>query len=290
MGWRQFVMNLESLDPDRVAAAFSALGALSVTMTDAGDEPLLEPLPGETPLWRDTRVTALFDGDADLDQIADRLCHSLGLTSLPGHHFETLDDRAWEREWLRDFGPMRFGEHLWIVPGDAPAPDGVVVRLDPGLAFGTGTHPTTALCLEWLEQAGVEDRQVLDFGCGSGILGIAALRLGAANVLATDIDLQAISATRQNAARNGVETALRATTEPAPQSAEFDIIVANILAGTLIDNVDLVRDAAKPGGKIALAGILADQVDEVISAYRPYFDFDAPTFREEWALVTGRRK
>ncbi len=292
MGWRQFVMNLESLDPGRVAAAFSALGALSVTMTDAGDEPLLEPLPGETPLWRDTRITALFDGDADLEQIAQRLRHSLGLAALPGHHFEDLEDRAWEREWLRDFGPMRFGERLWIVPGDDPAPDpgGVVVRLDPGLAFGTGTHPTTALCLEWLENAGVQAQQVLDFGCGSGILGIAALRLGAANVLATDVDLQAISATRQNAARNGVEAALRATTDPAPESAEFDIVVANILAGTLIDNVERVRDAAKPGGKIALSGILADQVDAVIGAYRPFFDVDAPIFREEWALLTGRRK
>lgn len=292
MGWRQFVMKLESLDPDRVAAAFSSLGALSVTMTDAGDEPLLEPLPGETPLWRDTLITALFDGDADLEKVADRLRHSLGLAALPGHHFEDLDDRAWEREWLRDFGPMRFGDHLWIVPGDDPAPDpdGVIVRLDPGLAFGTGTHPTTALCLEWLEKADVRKRQVLDFGCGSGILGIAALRLGAANVLATDIDLQAISATRQNAARNSVEAALRATTDPVPESAEFDIVVANILAGTLIDNVEPVRDAVKPGGKIALSGILAGQVDEVISAYRPFFDLDAPTYLEEWALLTGRRK
>jgi ribosomal protein L11 methyltransferase len=177
VGWRQFVMNLESLDPDRVDAAFSALGALSVTMTDAGDDPVLEPGPGETPLWSQTLITALFEADTDLDAVADGLRASLDLDELPDFHFEDLDDRPWECEWLKDFRPMRFGERLWVIPGDDPAPEaeGIVVRLDPGLAFGTGTHPTTALCLEWLESTGVDGRTVFDFGCGSGILGIAAL-------------------------------------------------------------------------------------------------------------------
>jgi len=284
-------MNLEALDPDRVEAALSALGALAVTMTDAGDDPVLEPLPGETPLWSRTRITALFDGDTDLDAIAVRLRSTLEVDDLPGFHFEELIDRPWEREWLRDFRPMRFGERLWVIPGDEPAPDpaGIVVRLDPGLAFGTGTHPTTALCLEWLESAGVDGKTVFDFGCGSGILGIAALKLGAAGVTATDIDLQAISATLQNAARNGVESRLQATRRPDTEPAGFDLVIANILAGTLIDNVELVRDATKPGGKIALSGILAGQVDEVSDAYRTYFDLESPRFLEDWALLSGSR-
>ena len=174
MRWQQFVMNLGSLDPERVEAALSALGALSVTLTDAGDEPVLEPLPGETPLWSNTRVTALFDSGANLESVPGELRAALDLDRLPDYHVEELEDQAWEKAWLKDFGPMQFGKSLWIVPGDVESPvvDAVIVRLDPGLAFGTGTHPTTALCLEWLEGSDLHARTVFDFGCGSGVLGI----------------------------------------------------------------------------------------------------------------------
>ena len=291
MGWHQLVMILDSLDPDRVEEAFLTLGALAVTLSDAGDDPVLEPPPGETPLWSQTKVTVLFSGNANLKDVPQKLQTLLDVDTLPSHHFEELDDRQWEREWLKDFGPMRFGERLWIVPGDDPAPDpdGVIVRLDPGLAFGTGTHATTALCLEWLERTALGDKTVFDFGCGSGILGVAALKLGARHVLAVDIDAQAVAATRENATRNAVDRNLVATKRIEPLSDHFDIVVANILAGTLVDNVDLIRDTVAPGGRLALSGILAGEADEISETYRQYFDLDERVSREEWVLVSGRK-
>jgi len=288
----QLVMDLGSLDPDRVEAALVEYGALSVTLSDAGDEPVLEPAPGETPLWPDTRLTALFDGDADLRSLPDRLRAELSVTSLPSCHVETLEDRAWEREWLRDFGPMQFGERLWIVPEglSGPGDEAVVVRLDPGLAFGTGTHPTTALCLEWLAGQTLGGRSVYDFGCGSGILAIAALLLGADTALCVDIDLQAVTATRQNARKNGVGDRLTATSDTGPPAGTFDVVVANILAGTLIGNADQICRAALAGGRIALSGILANQVGDVTKAFRDRIDFDPPAMRDDWALLSGTRK
>ena len=292
MEWQQFVMKLESLDADRVEAALLASGALSVTLTDAGDEPVLEPAPGETPLWNDTRVTALFDGNINLDNLGAKLQAELGVTSLPPCHVETLADRAWEREWLKDFQPMPFGERLWVVPGDMAAPghaDSVVVRLDPGLAFGTGTHATTALCLEWLDGLDLRGASVYDVGCGSGILGIAALKLGASDVLGVDIDLQAITATRQNAVRNGVADCLEASDDVTTPDRQFDVVLANILAGTLIDNADRIGSAVRVGGRLALSGILANQVADVKAAFCDGFDFDPPVTRHEWALLAGTR-
>lgn len=291
MTWRQFVMNLEALDPGRVEAALSDWGALSVTFTNAGDDPVLEPAPGETPLWTDTRVTALFDADTSLDGLQHTLQKALGISRLPENHFEELDDRPWEREWLHDFAPMQFGRRLWVIPGDETPPDpaAVNIRLDPGLAFGTGTHPTTALCLEWLERADIEGKSLFDFGCGSGILSVAALKLGAQCVLAVDIDLQAVTATRQNAARNEVSARLTVSDGYDGSREAFDVVVANILAGTLIENAELIHDAVRPGGNIALSGILAGQVGEVCDAFRQSFDLDEPVFREEWALLSGVR-
>ena len=284
-------MNLESLDPEQVESALLGLGALSVTFTDAGDEPVLEPLPGETPLWTDTSVTALFDAPADLDGLPDRLRAALNLESLPPSRIEVLADRDWEREWLKDFGPMQFGDKLWVAPHGAHVPaSAVVVRLDPGLAFGTGTHPTTALCLEWLDELKPRDRAVLDFGCGSGILAIAALKLGARSATAVDIDLQAVTATRQNAGENSVLDRLYAGTEMPPGSRTYDVVVANILAGTLVDCAPLIAAAAGKGAAIAMSGILADQVDVVTAAYTDAVDFHAPVLRDGWALVTGTKK
>jgi ribosomal protein L11 methyltransferase len=284
-------MNLESLDPERVESALLDNGALSVTLTDAGDDPVLEPAPGETPLWTRTRVTALFDAASDVSKLPDRLRNLLDISDLPAHHFETLEDRVWEREWLSDFGPMQFGKHLWVIPGEeaAPADDAVVVRLDPGLAFGTGTHATTALCLGWLDDTDLAGKTVFDFGCGSGILGIAALKLGASHVEAVDIDLQAVSATRQNAERNGVAGTLQVGSDTRQATGDFDIIVANILAGTLIDNAGAICDLSRRDGRIALSGILTHQADSVINAFRERVTFDPPAVMGEWVLLTGKR-
>ena len=289
MDWRQFVMNLESIDPDHIEAVLMENGAQSVTLTDAGDNPVLEPAPGETPLWANTRITALFDAHADFDALREILLASLQLDELPPNHIEDLADRAWEREWLKDFGPMRFGTKLWVVPGesDVPPADSVVVKLDPGLAFGTGTHPTTAMCLEWLDGIDLNGRSIFDFGCGSGILSVAALKLGASRAEAVDIDLQAVSATRQNAERNDVGDRLVTNTEVPDR--QFDVVVANILAGTLIENTDLICRHLKPGGNLALSGILVGQAESVLEAFDDHIDFAAPITLNEWALLSGTR-
>lgn len=289
MDWRQFVMNLESIDPDHIEAVLMENGAQSVTLTDAGDNPVLEPAPGETPLWANTRITALFDAHADFDALREILLASLQLDELPPNHIEDLADRAWEREWLKDFGPMRFGTKLWVVPGesDVPPADSVVVKLDPGLAFGTGTHPTTAMCLEWLDGIDLNGRSIFDFGCGSGILSVAALKLGASRAEAVDIDLQAVAATRQNAERNDVGDRLVTNTEVPDR--QFDVVVANILAGTLIENTDLICRHLKPGANLALSGILVGQAESVLDAFDDHIDFAAPITLNEWALLSGTR-
>lgn len=296
MDWLQFVMNLDSLDPADVEDAFLRLGACSVTLSDAGDDPVLEPGPGETPLWSNTRITGLFPGDVDLDIFRAALQNELGVERLPAHRIETLEDRAWEREWLRDFGPMRFGQRLWICPTshEPPGGDAVVVRLDPGLAFGTGTHPTTALCLEWLDGIDLAGKTVLDYGCGSGILAIAALKLGAASATGMDIDPQAVIASRQNAADNGVAENLALAGDDAGIEGRFDVIVANILAGPLVQFADSITSRLAGRGMLALSGVLCEQAHDVRAAYAPWIEFDEPAFREQdgqtWSRLTGKRR
>jgi len=289
MEWRQFVMNLETIDPDRIEAALLENGALSVTLTDAGNDPVLEPAPGKTPLWKDTRITALFDASMDFERLKASLRASLDIDELPANRMELLADRAWEREWLKDFGPMQFGRRLWIVPGDAfmPPAGAVDVRLDPGLAFGTGTHPTTAMCLEWLDGIDLAGTEIFDFGCGSGILSVAALKLGASHADAVDIDLQAVTATRQNAERNGVQE--RITAGISVPTRQFDVVIANILAGTLVENVDLICASLRPGGRLALSGVLTSQVESVRNAYQEFIDFASPVTLDEWAMLSGTR-
>jgi ribosomal protein L11 methyltransferase len=284
-------MSLETLDPDSVERALVEYGALSVTLSDGGDEPLLEPAPGETPLWTDTRITALFDAGIDLDALPDHLTGALNTDQLPAYGTETLADRPWEREWLKDFGPMQFGKRLWIVPGDQPDPagDAITVRLDPGLAFGTGTHATTALCLEWLDGLELGGKRVFDFGCGSGILGIAALKLGADSVDAIDIDLQAITATRQNAERNGVADRMAASSLLPSDDAGYDVVIANILAGTLIEQASLIVAAMADGGRVALSGILNAQADAVMAAFGDHVAFAPAATRDGWVMLSGKR-
>ena len=288
-------MDLETLQPDAVEEIFARYGASSTTLTDAGDQPVLEPPPGETPLWADMRITGLFAADTDFAALQADLQSALGLDDLPRHEITDLEDRDWEREWLKDFGPMQFGERLWICPSNATVdtPGAAVVLLDPGLAFGTGTHPTTALCLEWLDALDLDNKQMLDYGCGSGVLAIAALKLGCARATAMDIDPQAMRATLDNAASNDVRDRIIVSNHAGGVAGQFDVVVANILAGPLIELAESIASHVRGGCLLALSGILSEQVGEVLEAYQPWIEFDEPEYREQdgqsWARLNGRR-
>ena len=288
-------MDLGNLDAEAVEDVLARHGAQSITLSDAGEDPQFEPAPGETPLWRESRIAGLFAADTDFDAMRGDLLVALGVGELPAHEVTDLADRPWEREWLRHFKPMRFGERLWICPGDmaAESVDAVVVRLDPGLAFGTGTHATTALCLEWLDSLDLPGKTVLDIGCGSGVLAIAALKLGADAATATDIDPQALRATEDNATRNGVAGRLDVAASDPVISARFDVVIANILAGPLLENADSISARVGDGCLLALSGILSEQVDDVRQAYSYRILFDEPAYRvqdgQTWARLTGRR-
>lgn len=287
-------MHLETLDGERVEEVLERHGALAVTYSDAADDPVLEPLPGETPLWRESCVTGLFDADADMEALTRDLEQSLRLSALPPYRIEALDDRAWEREWLRDFEPMRFGRRLWVFPVDAEDTTGsgeaIIIRLDPGLAFGTGTHATTALCLEKLDGLALTGTQVLDYGCGSGILAIGALLLGAARATGYDIDPQAVTATMNNAKQNRVDDRLAATLQRSELGGAYEVVIANILARPLVEMAGDIGARVEDGGTLILSGILESQADAVAEAYADRFDFDRATIREGWACLSGTRR
>ena len=288
MGWLQLRLVATADRAEAVEDALLAAGALSVTLGDHGDVPILEPGVGETPLWPEVDVVALFDETSDRAAVAAVLAALLDESpaTLPWEH---LEDRAWEREWLQHFAPIRFGEHFWVCPGGSEVRDAgaVVMHLDPGLAFGTGTHQTTALCLEWLATHRLGGLDVIDYGCGSGILGVAALLLGAAHVRAVDIDPQAILATRDNAARNGIDATRLAVGEPALLDAApaADLLLANILAGPLIELAPRLAALVAPGGRAVLSGVLATQAEAVSTAYLPWFDHVATVLRDEWCRI-----
>lgn len=292
MAWLSLQLALDQLDPEQVEAALLAAGAVSVTYEDAGDEPIYEPDPEQMPLWSRTRMTGLFAADTDMDAVRVMLLAKLGLPRLPAHQITPLEDRAWEREWLKDFKPMRFGRRVWICPTAyaPPEPEAVNIVLDPGLAFGTGTHPTTALCLERLDRANLAGRDVIDYGCGSGVLAIAAAKLGARRVWAVDNDPQALLATRDNAARNGVERIIEVCAPDGLLVKPADFVVANILAGPLVSLASRLAALVKPGGELALSGILADQERDIRTAYAPWFDIEGVAHRDEWLRVDARRR
>ena len=292
MPFLELSLELGPRDPAPFEDALFELGAISVTLEDAADEPVLEPAPGATPLWPTVRLKALFEGPTHGPAVAalDRRLRAR-LPQGPEPALRIVEDRPWEREWLRDFRPMRFGRRLWICPGGEPAgeADAVRVELDPGLAFGTGTHATTRLCLEWLDGQPLEGATLIDYGCGSGVLGIAAARLGAGRVIALDIDPQALIATRDNALRNSVTIeVLPAATRPVP-GAPADVLVANILAGPLAGLAPHFAALVRPGGRLALSGILEPQVPAVTEANRPWFDIGLTATLDGWALLSGRR-
>jgi ribosomal protein L11 methyltransferase len=295
MPFLQLTLPIGAADPAPFEDALLAAGATSITLEDAGDDPVLEPLPGTTPLWPRVRIKALFDACADPDAVLCELRSALAMP-LPDARFEHIADRAWEREWLKDFRPMRFGQRLWICPGgqrpqlsESGARE-CLVELDPGLAFGTGTHPTTALCLEWLDGTPLQGKFVIDYGCGSGVLAIAALKLGAAGALAVDIDPQALLATRDNAARNGVAERLTVAAPEEAQHAPVDVLLANILAEPLLELAPTFAERVAAGGSVVLSGILHSQAAPVASRYAAWFDMRPPIVREDWALLYGVRR
>ena len=291
MHWLQLSIDTTEAQAPLLELIFENLGALSITLGDAGDQPLLEPRPGEEHIWHDTRVTGLFPAERDADELRSALNQALNADVTRSLHLERLADRPWERVWLDDFHPMQFGRRLWICPdGQLPdAADAVVVELDPGLAFGTGTHPTTALCLEWLEQCDLRGKHLVDYGCGSGILAIAALRLGAERAIAVDYDPQAIQATRDNALKNQVAERLDTYLPDELPSLTADLLVANILAEPLIELAPRLCRLLKIGAEFALSGILNEQLESVAGAYSECGDLERPRISDDWVLLSGRK-
>jgi ribosomal protein L11 methyltransferase len=284
-------LDLDGLDADRVEEACLEFGAVAVSYTDQRDDPILEPAPGEFRLWPHARLQALFPFDTSPQELVAGLSHVLRVPS-ERLTIETLADRVWEREWLRDFHPMCFGRRLWVAPHHAHVhtPGAVIVRLDPGLAFGTGTHATTAMCLAWLDQYAQEGQLAIDYGCGSGVLAVAATKLGARAAYAFDIDPQALTATHDNATANGVESRVHVVDADSALPAGADILLANILCGPLCDLAPRFGALTRPGGHIVLAGLLDAQADEVASAHAPWFDFEPFATRDGWTALAGARK
>ncbi len=287
--WLALSLDLNDLDPAVAEEACFDAGAVSVTLSDAADDAILEPKPGEVRLWPQTVLKALFPaetaGPATLVELAAAL--QLPMERIRAEH---VRNRVWEREWLKDFHAMRFGRRLWIVPSHEtpPAdPAAVAVRLDPGLAFGTGTHPSTALCLTWLDAHLAAGSGVIDYGCGSGVLALAAAKLGATRVDGYDIDPQALIATADNAAANGVAGHIFIHETAATLPTTADVVLANILAGTLIELAADLSARVRPGGHLVLAGILKQQVHEVRAAYSPWLDLKVFAERDDWAALAS---
>ncbi|PBP91837.1 50S ribosomal protein L11 methyltransferase [Pseudomonas syringae] len=292
MPWLQVRLAISPEQAETYEDALLEVGAVSVTFMDAEDQPIFEPELNTTPLWAHTHLLALFEADTNAEMALAHLSLLTG-EELPEHSAEVIEDQDWERSWMDNFQPMCFGKRLWIVPSwhAAPQPDAVNLLLDPGLAFGTGTHPTTALCLEWLDGQDLEGCNVLDLGCGSGILAIAALLLGAEQAVGTDIDVQALEASRDNAGRNNIAAErfpLYLPEDLPPQQA--DVLVANILAGPLVSLAPQLATLIRTGGRLALSGILAEQGEEVAAAYAESFDLDPIANRDGWVRITGRRR
>ncbi|WP_417535839.1 50S ribosomal protein L11 methyltransferase [Methylophaga sp.] len=287
MAWIQFICNTTSDKAYALSDAFSECGAVAVTFEDDADQPIYEPDLGTTPLWTATRIVALFDAETNPDDVGNML--STLITDPPSYRVEAVEDKDWEREWMDNFHPIQFGERLWICPSwhTPPAADAVNIMLDPGLAFGTGTHPTTALCLNWLDQADLKGKYVIDYGCGSGILAIAAALLGAERVIGVDTDPQALEATRANAARNGVE--IEAYLPGDCPDEPCDLLLANILAGPLQTLAPLFANLAKPNAEIVLSGILQVQAEEVSESYQAWFDMQPAVVKEDWIRLSGTR-
>jgi ribosomal protein L11 methyltransferase len=287
--WLQLLVVSGRAQAEALEDAMLACGAVSVTLMDDADTPILEPGVGETPLWDCIKISALFETDADQSAIDNHLQNAgVAATNL---HWETVADQPWERAWMEHFEPIQCGERLWICPSWREPPDASAVNLilDPGLAFGSGTHPTTFLCLQWLDQTDLAGKTVVDYGCGSGILGIAALLLGAQHVIAIDNDPQALLATEDNLARNGLDPSRLTLCLPdAIPAVEAEVVVANILAAPLIELADNIAALTAPGGRLCLSGLMSHQAEAVSAAY-PHFLFDPLGILEDWVRLAATK-
>jgi ribosomal protein L11 methyltransferase len=291
MPFVELSLDLQGLAADAAEEASFTSGALSVTLTDSRDDAVLEPAPGEIRLWPATRLQALFAADTDPARITADLAQQLGID--PGRiQLRLVADRLWEREWLKDFHAMSFGTRLWVCPHHEVVadPEAVVVRLDPGLAFGTGTHATTAMCLSWLDAHPPVDARVVDFGCGSGILAIAALKLGARCAWCYDIDPQALLATGENALANGVAAATVICENIEGLPAAPDVVLANILSGPLCVLAERFASWVQPGGRVILSGLMEHQEAEVTAAYGAWFDTSPIAVRDGWVALQALRR
>lgn len=291
MPWIQLKVDIKEEEAESVGNLMSGNGAQAVTFMDAKDNPVYEPKLGELTLWPTTTVIGLFEADHDMQGVIKRMSQAKVLGEDFAHKLDQLEDKDWEREWMDNFKPMQFGEKLWICPSwcDIPDPNAVNIMLDPGLAFGTGTHPTTSLCLQWLDKQDLSDKTVLDFGCGSGILGIAAIKLGAKRVIGVDIDPQALDATRENARRNDCEADFELYLPQDQPDEAVDVVLANILAGPLRELRQLIASQCKPGGDVVLSGILETQADELNELYNEFFTMKSPVFLSEWSRLSGKK-
>ncbi len=291
MPFLELHLRLRASEQPLVEAAIEAQGSLAITLLDAEDVPILEPGVGETPLWPELTLTALFPVEVDKLDLLVALDEDIPAHILHTAKFAHVDDKDWTRVWMDTYQPMQFGKRLWIVPTThtPPDPDAVNIRLDPGLAFGTGTHPTTAMCLAWLDGLDLQGKTVLDFGCGSGILAIAALKLGAARAYGVDNDPQALIASQENAYRNGVHERFTVLSDKDSAPPPCDVLVANILLPPLLALKKLLAAGCKPGALAAFSGMLAGQDSELVPAYQGYFEGLETLQQGDWIRVAGRR-
>lgn len=292
MTWWQFSLNCRASELDQVEDLLLQLGASSLSIADAGDEPIYEPLPGTTPLWQESVLTATFDAAADPETLWQQISSALPPHLTADLRRHGLEERDWEEAYKNHFQPIQCAQDLWIVPSWSTPPDprATIIELDPGLAFGTGSHPTTALCLAWLAANRPGGSSVIDYGCGSGILAIAAVKLGAAAVTALDIDKQALAATEANLRANRVDRSRVRVIDPGDiDDKPADLLIANILAGLLVELEPRFAALVKKGGQILLSGILKSQLEDIQLAYRTDFELAPAETREDWACISGTR-
>lgn len=289
MAWIQLTLTTDDEHARQLGDIMMANQAQAVTYRDAKDAPIFEPPPGEIPLWSQSLVTGLYPAETNLTPILNNLRKVNFLEKPLQYKTDPLEDKDWERAWMDNFKPICFGGRFWVVPSwhQPPEPEQPYLLLDPGMAFGTGTHATTALCLEWLTEQDLAGKTVVDFGCGSGILGIAALKLGAARCIATDIDQQALKTTRENAELNGVADKIEVYLPHHTPAVKADLVIANILAAPLQELATVIQGYLKPYGPIAMSGILQRQANDVMQAYQPRIEFSPPRFQAEWTLISG---
>lgn len=291
MPWLKLKLLVDDVRAQPLADALEEWGAIAVTLEDAADQPVYETHWNKNPLWSQIRITGLFSEHMNLDTILGQVSALHNLPSPPAHEIEQLGDEDWAQSWKSHYHPQNVGRNLWIVPSwcTPPEPTAINIILDPGLAFGTGDHPTTAMCLEWLSEQSLAGKSVLDYGCGSGILAIAALRLGAACACAVDVDAMALEVTRENAARNGIHRGMDIMhADQLPAGFQADMVVANIFSGTLMELAAEITSRVRAGGMLALSGLLAGQEGEVRARYDPPFTLKVHE-RSQWVLLTGRK-